>query len=88
MSWEEFPGSCLSFGSFKARSLLEIGTYLRDGVGGAGMGQDGGLRAEGSQGSHDLGNVGDIAVGGGTSNSGENGGNRVLHLGGLVVGNN
>lgn len=60
-------------------------TYRGDGVGGAGVGEGGGLRAEGGEGSHNLGGVCDILPGGGTSGDGENGGSGELHFGGRVV---
>ena len=55
-------------------------TYLRDGVGGAGVSEGGSRRAEGGQGSHNLGGVCDILKGGGASGDGENGGSGELHF--------
>ena len=40
-------------------------SYLGDGDGGAAVGDDGGLRAEGGEGSHDLGGVDHVGAGGG-----------------------
>lgn len=49
------------------------------------MGESGSGRAEGGEGSHDLGGVGDILKGGGTSGDGENGGSGELHFDGRVL---
>ena len=52
------------------------------------MGELGGRRAEGGDGSHNLGGVCDILKGGDASGDGENGGSGELHfdgLGGLVL---
>lgn len=49
-------------------------TYLGDGVGGAGVRQDGGVRAVGGQRGDDLGGVGDVALGGNTGGDGQDGG--------------
>ena len=46
------------------------------------MGEGGGLRAVGGEGSHNLGGVSDILPGGGTSGDGENNGGGELHFGG------
>lgn len=48
------------------------------------MGEGGGRRAVGGDGSHNLGGISDILPGGGTSGDGENGGSGELHFDGRV----
>lgn len=54
--------------------------YLSDGVGAASVREHGGGRAEGGDGGHDLGGVGDILKGRDASGDGENSGSGELHF--------
>lgn len=65
-------------------SPFSLQTHLRDGVGGTGVGEGGGRRAVGGDGSHNLGGVSDILPGGGASGDGENSGSGELHFDGRV----
>lgn len=79
-----FPASSIHIVDPNQAVPLSSKTYLRDGVGGAGVGEGGGRRAEGGEGSHNLGGVCDILKSGGASGDGENCGSGELHFGGRV----
>lgn len=66
--------------SLDSKQFFLFPTYLRDCVGGAGVGQGGGLGAVSGEGGHNLGGVSDVALGGDTSSNSENGGERGLHF--------
>lgn len=66
--------------------LLRNMTYRGDAVGGAGVGEDGGLGAVGSDSSDNLGGVRDVAssrLGVDAGGGGQDSGDRVLHFGGF-----
>lgn len=82
-------GGCLS--SKKSvrvqKSSTSAFTYLRDGVGGAAVGELGGLRAVGGEGSDDLSHIVDSGIlrNGNTSETSGSGNNSETHLDGIKV---